>query len=264
MKALTTDIERGGTGLSAEQDPVGTQRVYLIRHGEIAWNGSGRHTGSTDLPLTANGQQVARRLESQLATETFALVLTSPLSRARTTCELAGLGERAKIDRDLMEWDYGDYEGLTPTEIRELAPNWLIFRDGCPGGESPELVGARADRVIARIRRLEGHVAVFAHDHIISVFAARWLGFSTRCGCHFLLDAGTLCILSYYRGIPAVKRWNCVVPAGSRGDLAGWQTKDEPHDDHRPRRDGGAGRRVRRWDDRRIPAVPPRPSLVGR
>ena len=185
-----------------------SQQIYLIRHGETEWSLSTQHTGITDIPLTENGRKVARLLEPVLAKETFALVLTSPLERARETCELAGLGERAEIDSDLMEWNYGQYEGLTPKQIRAQAPEWMLFNDGCPGGESPEQVGARVDRVIARVRAVEGHVALFAHGHIFRVFAARWLGLPATAGCHFLLDTATLNILGYYRGIPAVKRWN--------------------------------------------------------
>jgi broad specificity phosphatase PhoE len=188
-----------------------TQQVYLIRHGETEWSLSGQHTGITDIPLTENGRKVARLLAPVLAQESFALVLSSPLGRARETCELAGLGERAEIDRDLMEWNYGEYEGLTTNQIRARRPGWMLFNDGSPGGESPEQVGARADRVIARVRALEGHVALFAHGHIFRVFAARWLGFPANAGCHFLLDTATLNILSYYRGIPAVKRWNTML-----------------------------------------------------
>ena len=187
------------------------QQVYLIRHGETAWSLSGQHTGITDIPLTENGRKVAKLLAPVLAKETFALVLTSPLERARSTCELAGLGEGAAIDRDLMEWNYGEYEGLTPKQIHAKRPGWMLFSDGCPGGESPEQVGARADRVIARVRAVEGHVALFAHGHIFRVFAARWLGLAAAAGCHFLLDTATLNILSYYRGIPAVKRWNAML-----------------------------------------------------
>ena len=143
-----------------------------------------------------------------LAKETFALVLTSPLERARKTCELAGIGERAEIDRDLMEWNYGEYEGLTPKQIHAKAPGWMLFSDGSPGGETPEQVGVRVDRLIARVRAVEGHVALFAHGHIFRVFAARWLGLPASAGCHFLLDTAALSVLSYYRGLPAVKRWN--------------------------------------------------------
>jgi probable phosphoglycerate mutase len=130
------------------------------------------------------------------------------MQRARETCELAGLGHVAVVDPDLSEWNYGEYEGLTPKQIHETAPGWLIFRDGCPGGESPEEVGARVDRVIARARATEGDVALFAHGHVLRVLAARWIGLPTASGRHFLLDTGTLCVLGYYRDIPAVRVWN--------------------------------------------------------
>ena len=187
------------------------QQVYLIRHGETEWSLNGQHTGVTDLPLTENGRKLAKRLEPILAKETFERVLTSPLERARKTCELAGLGERAAVDSDLMEWNYGSYEGLTSKEIRAQAPGWMLFTDGCPGGENPEQVGARADRLIARVREVEGNVALFAHGHIFRVVAARWLGLPPAAGCHFLLDTATLNILGYYQGIPAVKLWNAMV-----------------------------------------------------
>ena len=143
-----------------------------------------------------------------LAKQAFALVLCSPMQRARETCELAGLGNKAVIDHDLAEWKYGEYEGLTPSQIHESAPGWLIFRDGCPGGESPAQVAARADRVIARAREVDGHAALFAHGHVLRALAARWIGLPAGAGQHFLLDTGTLCILGYYRDIPAVKVWN--------------------------------------------------------
>jgi broad specificity phosphatase PhoE len=187
------------------------QQVYLARHGETEWSLSGQHTGITDIPLTDNGRNLAKRLAPVLATERFALVLTSPLERARKTCELAGLGAHAEIDRDLMEWNYGEYEGLTPKQIDARAPGWMLFRDGCPGGETPEQAGARVDRVIARARAVEGHVALFAHGHIFRVFAARWLGLPATAGCHFLLDTATLSILSYYRNLPAIRRWNAML-----------------------------------------------------
>jgi probable phosphoglycerate mutase len=185
-----------------------TQQVYLVRHGETEWSLSGKHTGTTDIPLTENGRRVAKLLQPVLAKETFALVLTSPLQRARETCALAGFGDRAEIDDDLMEWNYGEYEGLTPKQIDAQARGWMIFRDGCPGGESPEQIGARVDRLIGRVRALEGFVALFAHGHIFRVFAARWLGLPPSAGGHFLLDTATLNILGYYRHLPAVKRWN--------------------------------------------------------
>jgi probable phosphoglycerate mutase len=191
-----------------EEKQVSLRRAFLIRHGETEWSLSGQHTGTTDIPLTENGRNVARRLEPLLTRATFALVLTSPLHRARETCALAGLAERAEVDADLMEWNYGEYEGLTAKQIHAKTPGWMIFNDGCPGGESPEQVGARVDRLIARIRKVEGDVALFAHGHLFRVFAARWLGLPATSGSHFLLDTATVSVLSHYRGIPAVKRWN--------------------------------------------------------
>jgi broad specificity phosphatase PhoE len=135
-------------------------------------------------------------------------VLTSPLRRARETCELVGLGERAEADPDLTEWDYGAYEGLTPQEIRARQPEWMIFRDGAPGGESPAQIGARVDRVIAKVRARAGNVALFAHGHVLRVLGARWLGLPPSAGSQFLLDTATVCVLSSYHGVPAVKRWN--------------------------------------------------------
>jgi broad specificity phosphatase PhoE len=187
------------------------QRVFLVRHGETEWSLSGQHTGLTDIPLTDNGRALARQLAPILEKLTFTRVLTSPLQRARETCELAGLGERAEVDRDLTEWNYGDYEGLTPHGIHATAPGWMLFRDGCPGGESPEDVGRRVDAVIERVRAVERNVALFAHGHVFRVFAARWIGLPAAAGCHFLLDTATLSVLSYYRGVPAIKRWNAPV-----------------------------------------------------
>jgi probable phosphoglycerate mutase len=143
-----------------------------------------------------------------LAKEAFAFVLVSPMQRARETCELAGFGNAGVIDPDLAEWNYGDYEGLTPKQIHEGAPGWLIFRDGCPGGETPEQVSMRVDRVIARAREVDGDVALFSHGHVLRVLAARWIGLPAGAGQHFLLDTGTLCLLGYYREVPAVKVWN--------------------------------------------------------
>ena len=182
--------------------------VFAIRHGETAWSLSGQHTSTTDIPLTDNGRRLAERMRPVLAAEAFALVLCSPMQRARETCELAGLGDKAVIDSDLVEWHYGEYEGLTPEQIQEVAPSWLIFRDGCPGGETPEHVGVRVDRVIARSRAVEGDTALFAHGHVLRVFVARWIGLPPGGGQHFLLNTGTLCVLGYYREIPAVRIWN--------------------------------------------------------
>ena len=182
--------------------------VFLIRHGETEWSLNGRHTGVSDIPLTEKGREVARLWQPYATARKFALVLCSPLQRARQTCELAGLGAQAQVEADLREWNYGDYEGLTPQQIRATRPDWLIFRDGCPGGESPAQIGARVDRVIARIRSAPGDVVVFAHGHLLRVFAARWLGLPASGGGHFLLETATLCVLSSYHGVPAVRRWN--------------------------------------------------------
>ena len=187
------------------------QKIYLLRHGETEWSLNGQHTGVTDVPLTEKGRTDARLLQPVLAEETFALVLTSPLQRARETCELAGLGQIAKVEPDLIEWNYGEYEGLTTKQIRSTRPDWSLFRDGCPGGESPELVGARADRVIARIREIEGNTALFAHGHILRVLAARWIGLSAGYGEHLVLDTATLNVLGYYYETPALKIWNASI-----------------------------------------------------
>jgi len=189
----------------------GKQKVFVVRHGETTWSLSGQHTGVTDIPLTERGRAVARRLQPILAKPSFALVLTSPLSRARETCELAGVGSQAAVEPDLVEWNYGEYEGLTPKQIHARRPGWMLFRDGCPGGETPEQVGARADRVIARVHTAPGHVALFAHGHIFRVLVARWIGLPPTAGQHFLLDTATLNILSYYRDSPAVKVWNAPI-----------------------------------------------------
>jgi len=189
---------------------VPAQQVFLVRHGETEWSLNGRHTGTTDIPLTENGRQVARLLLPILTKESFALVLTSPLQRARDTCRLAGFKD-THIEPDLMEWNYGRYEGLTPVEIHATAPGWLLFRDGAPGGEQPEEIGARVDRVIEKARAVTGDVILFAHGHVLRVFAARWVGLPSSEGQHFLLDTATMNILSYYRGIPAIKRWNAPV-----------------------------------------------------
>ena len=194
---------------------MATQEVFLIRHGETEWSLNGRHTGSSDIPLTEKGRQVARLWQPYAAARSFGLVLSSPLQRARETCELAGLAGQAQIEDDLREWNYGDYEGLTPQQIRAAQPKWQIFRDGCPGGESPDQVGARVDRVIARIRAVTGDVALFAHGHVLRVFGARWLGLPASAGSHFLLETATLCALSSYHGVPAVKRWNAPLVIGA-------------------------------------------------
>ena len=182
--------------------------VVLIRHGETEWSLYGRHTGNTDIPLTTKGEQEAQALAPLLADLGVELVLVSPLQRARRTCELAGLAEGARVEPDLREWNYGAYEGLTSEQIQREAPGWMVFRDGCPEGESPAQIGARTDRVIQLIRAHGGKVAVVAHGHLLRVLAARWIGLPPSHGSHFLLDTATLSILSSYRGEPALGCWN--------------------------------------------------------
>ena len=184
--------------------------IYLARHGETAWSVTGQHTGVTDLPLTERGERNAVRLGERLAGLVFAKVLTSPLQRATRTCELAGFGDVAQVDRDLVEWNYGDYEGLRTTEIHAKRPDWQLFRDGCPHGESPEQVGARADRVVNRVRALKGNVLIFSSGHFLRVFAARWLGLEPAAGKFFMLNTASLSALSYEREVshPAIQFWN--------------------------------------------------------
>jgi probable phosphoglycerate mutase len=203
--------------------------VFAIRHGETAWSLTGQHTGTTDIPLTDNGRRLAERMRPLLARNAFELILCSPMQRARETCELAGFGDKAVIDSDLLEWNYGEYEGLTPKQIHEVAPGWMIFRDGCPGGEAPEEVGARVDRVIARSRAADGDTALFAHGHVLRVLVARWIGLPASGGQHFLLNTGTLSVLSYYREIPAVRIWNELL--STRMQLLGRSEAEtlEPH-----------------------------------
>src|SRR5262249_51293737 len=160
------------------------------------------------IPLTDNGRHLAEGLRPVLAKEVFALVLVSPLQRARETCTLAGLGDGAVVEQDLMEWDYGEYEGLTPWQIKSATPDWMLFRDGCPGGENPEHVGERVDRLIDRIRTLKEVVPLFAHGHGLRVLVAGWIGLPPEGGQLFLLDTGTLCVLGSYRDVPAIRIWN--------------------------------------------------------
>ncbi len=184
--------------------------IHLARHGETAWSRSGQHTGSTDLPLTEAGERQARALGARLAGLAVAQVLTSPLARARRTCELAGFGAQAIVDADLAEWNYGDYEGKRTVEILAANPGWGLFRDGCPGGESPIDVGARADRVVARLRATAAPVLMFSSGHFLRVLAARWLGLSPGAGCNWLLDTASLSRLGYEHGLsePVIRLWN--------------------------------------------------------
>jgi probable phosphoglycerate mutase len=182
--------------------------IVLVRHGETEWSASGRHTSRTDLPLTAAGRERARELAGELAGASFALVLCSPLRRARETCELAGLGAAAEIEPALTEWDYGEYEGLTTPEIRAERPDWWLWRDGCPGGEQPADVSARADRVLDRLRSAPGDAIAFAHGHILRVLAARWVGAEAAFGARLALGAGARSILAFERETEVLGRWN--------------------------------------------------------
>jgi len=184
--------------------------VTLVRHGETAWSLSGQHTGTTDLPLTERGERLARRLGERLAGRHFDHVFTSPSQRARRTGELAGFGGVAKVDPDLAEWDYGAYEGRTTADIRKEAPDWELFRDGVPGGETVAEIGARADRVVARLRQLDGNVLIFSSGHILRVIAARWLGLEPSAGRLFLLGTASISELGYDRARtePVLRLWN--------------------------------------------------------
>jgi broad specificity phosphatase PhoE len=185
--------------------------VYLARHGETAWSLSGQHTGLTDLPLTERGEHTARRLGDRLRELTFDKVWTSPLQRAARTCRLAGFGEAAEVDRDLVEWDYGSYEGRTTAEIRAERPDWQLFRDGCPGGESPQDVSVRADRVLSRVHAIGGHVLLFTSGHFIRVLAVRWLGLEPTVNSRYLmLSTASLSALGYENELsrPVIRLWN--------------------------------------------------------
>jgi probable phosphoglycerate mutase len=185
-------------------------RVYLARHGETAWTISHQHTGRTDIPLTPRGEANARSLGERLAGEKFEAVFVSPLGRARRTCELAGFGAQSRPEADLLEWDYGAYEGRTTAEIRAERPGWYLFRDGCPGGESVEAVGARADRVVARLKAVRGHVILFGHSHFFRVLAARWLSLPAADSRYFVLGTAALSVLGYEHTLdePAILLWN--------------------------------------------------------
>src|SRR5438477_6646829 len=184
--------------------------IYLARHGETAWSLTGQHTGLTDLPLTERGEQNARALGERLAGLDFAKVFTSPLQRAARTCELAGFGDVARVDRDLLEWNYGQYEGRRTAEIHAERPDWQLFRDGCPGGESPDQVGVRADCVLSRVRAIEGTVLLFSSGHLLRVFAARWLGLEPAAGRYLTLSPASVSMLGYESSLsqPVIGLWN--------------------------------------------------------
>ncbi len=184
------------------------ERIFIVRHGQTEWSRAGKHTSLTDLSLTDEGREQAEGLPAKLSGCTFALVLCSPLKRARETCALAGYEAVAERCDDLVEWNYGDYEGLTTPEIRQTAPSWWLWRDGCPGGEQPAEIGARVDGVLARLGAVDGDVLLFAHGHVLRVLTARWLEMDVSAGARFLLEAGALSALSYERDTQVIERWN--------------------------------------------------------
>jgi broad specificity phosphatase PhoE len=187
---------------------VEPSEIVLVRHGETEWSRDGRHTGSTDVPLTDEGRRQAERAGRWLAGRSFSRVLTSPLSRARETCRLAGFAGEAEVRDELVEWDYGDYEGLTTPEIRERRPGWYLWRDGCPGGESAHHVAERVDPLIAQVRDADGHVALFAHGHVLRVLAARWVGLDAEAGGLLRLSTATLSALGWERETAVITLWN--------------------------------------------------------
>jgi broad specificity phosphatase PhoE len=184
------------------------QEVWLVRHAETEWSRSGRHTGRTDVPLTDAGRARARELGARVGGRDFALVLVSPLGRARETARLAGLGDPCQVREDLLEWDYGDYEGITTASIREERPDWYLWRDGVPNGETADEVGARCDRVIEEILSVDGDVAAFAHGHILRALAARWLEEPVSFGGRLFLSTGSVCVLGFEREVRVVRLWN--------------------------------------------------------
>ncbi len=189
----------------------GALRLYLIRHGETEWSLTGRHTGRTDIPLTRNGEDEARALGRRLPDIPFSHVLSSPLKRALRTCELAGLDTIPEIEPDLAEWDYGDYEGLRSLDIRKARPDWDVYRDGCPGGEMPAQISARADRLIARLLKLDGNVALFSHGQLGCVLAMRWIGLAANEAQHFTLGTASFSVFAFdphHAGVPVIALWN--------------------------------------------------------
>ena len=188
----------------------GLPAIYLARHGETAWSLTGQHTGLTDLPLTERGERNARRLGKRLEGLVFAKVFTSPLQRAARTCELSGFGVVAEADANLVEWNYGDYEGLRTAQIRAKHPDWQLFRDGCPNGESPPQVGARADHTVSRLREIDGDALIFSSGHFLRVLAARWLALEPAAGKLFMLKTASLSALGYENSLsqPVIQFWD--------------------------------------------------------
>ncbi|MBB4478841.1 histidine phosphatase family protein [Rhizobium etli] len=184
--------------------------IYLVRHGETEWSRSGRHTGRSDIPLTEVGEAAARKLAERLSGHSFSAVWSSPSARARKTCALAGFGSGAVIRDDLAEWDYGAYEGITTKEILAGRPGWQLFRDGCPNGETPADVGARADAVVHALRQVGATILIFSSSHFLRVLAARWLGLPPEGGAHFVLDTASISVLGYEHDLtePVIRQWN--------------------------------------------------------
>jgi broad specificity phosphatase PhoE len=199
---------------AGEEPPAGGEpgspprQIVIVRHADTEWSRAGRHTGRTDVPLTDEGRARAAELAERLRARRFALVLVSPLRRARETCELAGLAASAEQRADLLEWDYGDYEGLTTPQIRARRPGWNLWRDGCPGGEDAAQVGIRADRVIAETAAADGDVALFSHGHVLRVLGARWVDLQPRQGARLGLSTGAACVLGHERETAVLVRWN--------------------------------------------------------
>ena len=211
FQELQCSLSSGAHDRAVEMKDDQLPIIYLARHGETAWSLSHQHTGLTDLPLTERGEQTARRLGGSLLGLTFLKVFTSPLQRAKRTCELAGFGPTAKVDPDLVEWDYGQYEGRRGSDIRAERPDWNLFRDGCPGGESPKQISDRADRVVVRVRAIPGDVLLFTSGHFIRVLAARWLGLEpTANSRYFMLSTASLSALGYEDDLsrPVIRFWN--------------------------------------------------------
>lgn len=185
------------------------QEIWLMRHGDTEWSASGAHTSRTDLPLLPSGIKQGQELATQLKNEKFALVLVSPMLRARETCRLAGLSAQAEVTDDLKEWDYGDYEGRTTHDIREERPDWSLWRDGVPNGESPDQVGVRVKRVIQRCLQTDGNVALFAHGHVLRILTAVWLQLPPNDGQLFALNTATMSVLGFEHEYQVIRRWNC-------------------------------------------------------
>jgi broad specificity phosphatase PhoE len=183
-------------------------RIFIIRHGQTEWSRADRHTGHTDVALEPEGIREAELVGARLASESFALVLSSPLQRALETCRIAGFGKNVQTRDDLMEWDYGDYEGLSTAQIRERQPMWSLWDDGAPSGETAAQVGSRADRVLQEVRAVEGDAVLFAHAHLLRVLAARWLGLPPRGGCRFALSTSSVSVLGYERDTEVISLWN--------------------------------------------------------